>query len=234
MFRQHLVTSDRPHSIGARRNRSVVALGRYSGRGTGTSTGLKTVAGRSLAQCRRRKSGSRTAAQRSVYSEWIGQAHGSIQSADFARRFTGYLLKRLYREGHGRQKGRRAVMKIELSAVRGGVDTARSRLAEEECAVGKDRVDISRDTRREGARDRARSLETRYKPNLASRAGGCSQRSRVRNGDVNRGFTGARPKIDAWPRSRTRNSAIRSPTRCKTTVSSGFRSRRILDQRAGE
>ncbi len=111
------------------------------------------------------------AVQRNVLvpSEWIGTLDGFI-NAQIRPQVTGYLLKRLYREGAVVKKGD-VLFEIDPRPFEVALAHARARLAEAEAQLQKTELDIQRDTPLAKEHAIAQSqLDNDVQANLAAKA----------------------------------------------------------------
>jgi RND family efflux transporter MFP subunit len=138
-----------------------------------------------------------TAVQRSVpvSSEWIGTLDGSI-NAQIRPQVTGYLLKRLYREGAVVRIGD-VLFEIDPRPFEVALAQARAQLAQAEAQLGKTEMDIQRDTPLARERAIAQSqLDNDVQANLAAQATVQSARAGVDTATLNLGFTQVTSLID--------------------------------------
>jgi membrane fusion protein (multidrug efflux system) len=149
-----------------------------------------------------------------VSSEWIGTLDGSI-NAQIRPQVTGYLLKRLYREGTVVRKGD-VLFEIEVALTH-----ARAQLAEAEAQLGKTELDIQRDTplAKEHAIAQGQ-LDNEVQANLASKATVQSAKAGVDTATLNVGFTRVTSLIDGVAAiANAQIGDLVSPTTLLTTVS---------------
>jgi len=130
-----------------------------------------------------------------VSSEWIGTLDGSI-NAQIRPQVSGYLLKRLYREGAVVKKGD-VLFEIDARAFEVALAQARAQLAEAEARLGKTEQDIQRDTPLARERAIAQSqLDNEIQGNFAAKATVQSATAVVDTAALNLSFTKVTSLID--------------------------------------
>jgi RND family efflux transporter MFP subunit len=154
-----------------------------------------------------------------VSSEWIGTLDGSI-NAQIRPQVTGYLLKRLYREGAAVRKGD-VLFEIDAHSFEVTVAHARAQLAQAEAQLGKTELDIKRDTPLARERAIAQSqLDDEIQGNLAATAAVQLAMADVETATVNLGFTRVTSLIDGVAAiANAQIGDLVSPTTLLTTVS---------------
>jgi membrane fusion protein (multidrug efflux system) len=137
------------------------------------------------------------AVQRNVLvpSEWIGTLDGFI-NAQIRPQVTGYLVKRLYREGVVVKKGD-VLFEIDPRPFEVALAHARAQLAEAEAQLQKTELDIQRDTPLAKEHAIAQSqLDNDVQANLAAKASVQSTKADVDTATLNVGFTRVTSLID--------------------------------------
>jgi len=154
-----------------------------------------------------------------VFSEWIGTLDGSI-NAQIRPQVTGYLLKRLYREGAAVETGD-VLFDIDRRPFEAALAHARAQLAQAAAQLGKTELDIQRDTPLAKERAIAQSqLDNDIQANLAAKAAMQSAEAGVETATLNLGFTKVTSLIDGVAAiANAQIGDLVSPSTLLTTVS---------------
>jgi RND family efflux transporter MFP subunit len=154
-----------------------------------------------------------------VSSEWIGTLDGFI-NAQIRPQVTGYLLKRLYREGAVVKKSD-VLFEIDPRPFEVALAHARAQLAEAEAQLQKTELDIQRDTPLAKEHAIAQSqLDNDVQANLKDRASVQSTKADVDTATLNLGFTRVTSLIDGVAAiANAQIGDLVTPTTLLTTVS---------------
>jgi RND family efflux transporter MFP subunit len=154
-----------------------------------------------------------------VPSEWISTLDGSI-NAQIRPQVTGYLVKRLYREGAVVRKGD-VLFEIDPRPFEVALANARAQLGQAEAQLGKTELDIQRDTPLAKEHAIAQSqLDNDVQANLAAKAAVQSAKAGVETATLNLGFTQVTSLIGGIAAiANAQIGDLVSPTTLLTTVS---------------
>jgi membrane fusion protein (multidrug efflux system) len=152
-------------------------------------------------------------------SEWIGTLDGYV-NAQIRPQVTGYLIKRVYREGAVVKKGQ-VLFEIDSRPFEAVLAQANAQLAEAQAQLGKTERDLQRDTPLAHERAIAQSqLDNDIQANLAAQAAVKSASAAIQTAQLNVGFTKVTSLIDGVAAIATAQIGdLVSPQTLLTTVS---------------